>query len=133
MLGAQSSAPSMPNSEHAATQRSRLRDVKTVYVGSFGSADGAEMIRAKVLASILRSGKLDLVEVEGDADAVLTGVASTTATTAQAALRLVARSDKRILWADDAPDRGCPEFCVSVLRVTIGESYEEAGTGKAVQ
>lgn len=43
----------------------RLRDVKMVFVGSFGTGPGADLIRAKVLAALVKSGRLDVVESPG--------------------------------------------------------------------
>jgi hypothetical protein len=51
-----------------------LREVRTVYVGSFGTAEGADLIREKVINRIFKSGKLSLVETREPADPVLTGI-----------------------------------------------------------
>lgn len=92
----------------------RLRDVKTVFVGSFGTGEGADLIRAKVLAALVKSGRLDVVESPERADAILTGSGEVTKDarytqgqgetkdTATAAVRLVGRADQKILWADEA-------------------------------
>jgi hypothetical protein len=45
-----------------------------VYVGSFGTAEGADLIREKVINRIFKSGKLSLVETREPADPVLTGI-----------------------------------------------------------
>jgi hypothetical protein len=90
----------------------RLRNVKTVYIASFGVEQGAEMIRAKVLAGLVKSRKLEVVESEGDADAVLTGIGQVSTQPdpltgkdhADATVRLVGRIDRRILWVDEASD-----------------------------
>jgi hypothetical protein len=81
-----------------------LRDVRTVYVGTFGNGENAETIRAKVLAAIVKSKRITAVLSEEDADAVLTGTALTTECCSDATLRLVARANHKILWADGASD-----------------------------
>lgn len=97
-----------------------LRDVKTVYVGSFGDALGADVIRNKLISHLVKSGRIEVVEKEDQADAILTGAgqvtenhvfdASATATQASthggtryhatAGVTLLSR-DSKILWADD--------------------------------
>ena len=54
-----------------------LKDIKTIYVGSFGNDKGADLIRAKVISRIVKSGRLQVVESEEQADAILTGVGQT--------------------------------------------------------
>lgn len=97
-----------------------LRDVKKVYVGSFGDSAGADVIRNKLISHLVKSGRIEVVEKEDQADAILTGAgqisenhvfnASSTATGgsahgsthyhATAGVRLLSR-DSKILWADD--------------------------------
>jgi len=97
-----------------------LRDVKKVYVGSFGNEFGADVIRNKLISHPVKSGRIEVVEKEEQADAILTGAgqvsanhvfnASSSATGgsahgsthdhATAGVRLLNRESK-ILWADD--------------------------------
>ena len=102
----------------------RLSDVKKIFVGSFGNAEGADLIREKIIVRLVKSGKLTIVESPEDADASLTGVAETSkgvrysassgpyggtaagGTTYNASLvvRLVGKS-RQILWGDEATPR----------------------------
>lgn len=98
-----------------------LQDVKSVYVGSFGDGPGSELIRSKITSRLVKSGRLEVVEVPGQADATLTGVgelsktayynANATTTNANASggtkyhatagARLL-NKEQKILWADEA-------------------------------
>lgn len=102
----------------------RLSDVRKIFVASFGSAEGADLIREKVIVRLVKYGKITVVESPEDADASLAGVAerstgvrynansglngsnATGGTTYNASLvvRLVGKS-KQILWADEATPR----------------------------
>jgi hypothetical protein len=99
----------------------QLKDVTRVYVGTFGDAFGADLIRSKVIAHLVKSHRIEVVENEEQADAILTGAgqvtsshfysasATTTNASAQggtryqatAGIRLLSK-DSKILWADDA-------------------------------
>jgi hypothetical protein len=99
----------------------RLQDVKRVYVGSFGDGPGSELIRSKIISRLVKSNRVEVVEVADRADAVLAGVgevsetayynANATTTSANASggtryhatvgARLVNKQQK-ILWADEA-------------------------------
>jgi hypothetical protein len=61
--------PAVSPSAESATLR--LRDVKTVYVGSFGNGPGADLIRAKVITDLVKSGRLEVAESPENADAIL--------------------------------------------------------------
>ncbi len=98
-----------------------ISEVRKVYVDSLGKGDGAELIREKLKATLIRSGGLIVVESPEAADATLTGVGETTAfetyqasSTAQSAyasggtsyhanlsVRLVSKTGEN-LWADTA-------------------------------
>ena len=108
----------MPLSAQSGVQR--LQDIKRVYVGFFGDGDGADLVRNKIIGHLVKSKRIEVVENEDQADAILTGAAqvtkskyySATATTtsasanggtkyhATAGVRLLSQ-DSRILWADD--------------------------------
>ena len=99
----------------------RVQDIKTIYVGSFGEGPGSDLIRNKVIARLVKSGRVEVVENPESADAILTGVgelskstyysANATTTNASAAggtryhatsaARVLNRQQK-ILWADEA-------------------------------
>lgn len=94
-----------------------LRDVRTIYVASFGDAPGANVIKEKVVNQLVRSGKLRVTESPDSADAALIGLGqimqgfsassygslSEAGTTEQAVVvvRLVSK-DKVILWTDES-------------------------------
>jgi hypothetical protein len=83
----------------------QLKDVKRVYVGTFGEAFGADVIRSKVIAHLVKSHQIDVVENEEQADAILTGAGQVApggrGYQATAGIRLLSKNSK-ILWADDA-------------------------------
>ena len=99
----------------------QLRDVKKIYVGSFGEGESSNLIRAKVISALVKSHQIDVMEDAAPADATLLGAGQVTkedsfaAVTgadgkvnasggtidrATAGVRLVAK-DQRILWVDD--------------------------------
>src|SRR5438128_10358886 len=53
----------------------RLGDIKKIYVASLGTADGADVIREKIIARLVQSGKVAVVESSEEADATLAGIA----------------------------------------------------------
>jgi len=58
-----------------ASEATSLREVRAVYVGSFGNAQGADLIREKVINRLVKSGKVSVVQEPESADAILIGVA----------------------------------------------------------
>jgi hypothetical protein len=102
-----------------------LKDVKAIYVDSFGNAEGANMIREKVINRLAKSQSVSVVLDIGKADAILTGIGEVskgyresanvgayggtagggTIYDATAAIRLITK-DKQILWADEARPSG---------------------------
>jgi hypothetical protein len=98
-----------------------LKDVKAIYVDSLGNAEGAEMIREKVINRLAKSQSVSVVLDIEKADAILTGVGEVstgyhhtasvgtsggsaqggTTYDATVAIRLITK-DKQILWADEA-------------------------------
>jgi hypothetical protein len=103
----------------------RLQDVHKLYVESFGSGEAAEVIRSKVIAQLVKSGRFEAVQSQDQADATLVGSSQVTSAErsgtnviggtviansgtvfhATAGVRLVTKNQK-ILWADDASGRG---------------------------
>jgi hypothetical protein len=57
----------------------RLSDVHKIFVGSLGGGDGANVIREKIIARLVQSGKVTIVNVPAEADAFLTGARQATA------------------------------------------------------
>jgi hypothetical protein len=106
-LGAQEGAP-------------RLQDVRKIYVDAFGTGDGAEVIRSKIISRLVKAGRFEVVQSANQADAVLTGASQLSKTAhysanangqyanasggtryhATAGVQLVTK-DQKILWADD--------------------------------
>jgi len=98
-----------------------LKDVKAIYVDSFGNAEGADMIREKVINRLAKSQSVLVVLDIEKADAILTGIGEVskgyrhsasvgtyggsaqggTTYDATVAIRLITK-DKQILWADEA-------------------------------
>jgi hypothetical protein len=107
LIGAQEGAP-------------RLQDVRRIYVDSFGTGDGADVIRSKIITRLVKAGRFDVVQSADQADAVLTGASQVSKTAhysanangqyanasggtryhATAGVQLVSK-DQKILWADD--------------------------------
>jgi hypothetical protein len=102
----------------------RLGDIKKIYVASLGTAEGADVIREKIISRFVKSGKIVVVESAEEADATLTGIAERsegvryaatngayggsasggTTYSANVVVRLVGRS-KQILWTGEATPR----------------------------
>ena len=95
-----------------------LTEIKTIFVGSFGKADGADIIREKVINRLAKSQRVKIVTVPDKADAILIGAGEVTrgwrhstssdgnasgGTTYDAtlAVRLISKDDE-ILWVDEA-------------------------------
>ena len=101
---------------NAQTRAGGIQDVRKIYVASLGNGEGADVIRSKVINSLVKSRRVEVVENENDADAILAGASqvsaytsfSATTTTASggtsyratAGVRLIGRNS-RILWVDD--------------------------------
>jgi hypothetical protein len=86
-----------------------LREVRTVYVDYFGSAEGAEWIREKVINRIVKSGKVSLAETPESADAAFTGIGTVRQNMgggydATLVARLVGKNNQ-ILWVGEAKPR----------------------------
>jgi len=98
-----------------------LREVRTVYVDYFGSAEGAEWIREKVINRIVKSGKVSLAETPESADATLIGIGTVRQRVsggydATLVARLVGK-DSQILWVGEAKPR---QPSISIGNVRIG-------------
>jgi hypothetical protein len=103
----------------------RLQDVHKIYVDTFSTGVDAEVIRSKVIAQLVKSGRFEVVQSQEQADASLVGSSQVTSAErtganviggtviansgtvyhATAGVRLVGK-DQKILWADDASGRG---------------------------
>lgn len=104
----------------------QLRDVHRIYVDSFGTEDGAEAIRSKIVTDLGKDRHLEIVPSAGEADAVLSGatqiskgprrgpngqIVSPPGGRFQAAVdvRLVGK-DQKIIWTDDPSIRAPSHF-----------------------
>jgi hypothetical protein len=130
---------------HAQAAVPQLRDVKKIYVGSFGDGDGSNVIRNKVITYLVKSHQIDVVEDSASADAVLVGAGQVTkheyysATTtngkvtagggssdhATAGVRLVSK-DQRILWADDVSNSVLASNATSSIADRISKNLLKA-------
>jgi hypothetical protein len=96
----------------------RLRDVKSIHVASLGTAQGASLIREKIIRKLTAARVFSLVDSPQDADAVLAGVGEIVmepghslpgmprdpSSRAALTLRLVSK-EKRVLWTGEAYPR----------------------------
>lgn len=83
-----------------------LTDVKKISVASFGSTEGAGLVREKLINRIVGSGKIVVMEDPSDADAVLNGAVATDiyGRASGASIRIVTK-DGRTLWGSEARAR----------------------------
>ena len=88
----------------------KLGDVNRICVASFGSGEGADLIRQKVINRFLKSGAVTVVDSPAEADATLSGAAELDPLRrgarymAEGVVNLVGK-DKRILWSEDVASR----------------------------
>jgi hypothetical protein len=100
--------------------RQRLQDVRSIYVDSFGTGEGADVIRSKIITRLVKAGRFEVVQSAAQADAVLAGASQVSKTAhysanangeyanasggtryhATAGVQLIGK-DRKILWADD--------------------------------
>ena len=83
----------------------RLGGVKSIYVASLGTEEGAELIRQKIAVWLINSKSITVVESAEDADAILTGMAQCSQVpghgySAVLVVRLNGKSNQ-LLWTDD--------------------------------
>ncbi len=100
------SAPRLSKSTSGLTDANsiqRLAEVRKIAVGSFGSTEGAGLVREKLINRLTGSGKIVVVEDSSDADAVLNGAVATDiyGRASGAAIRVVTK-DGRTLWGSEA-------------------------------
>jgi len=86
-----------------------LKDVKKVYVDSFGNDEGADIIRSKIVTRLVKDRRLQVVLDRDDADAVLIGGGGAIRGASTAGVQLVGK-DRIILWADDFSSNGVGWF-----------------------
>ncbi len=55
-----------------------LAEIRKIYLGDFGTGEGADLVREKVRLRLIESGRFIVVEAVEGADAVLTGAAGVT-------------------------------------------------------
>ena len=86
-----------------------LAQVRQIFLGDFGSLDGAEIVREKVRVLLLSSTRFEVVEREELADAVLKGSVGVSQDVSEGTssysgiglLRLVGRVSERTIWAHE--------------------------------
>lgn len=59
--------------------QNRLDSIRKIYIDNLGDSDSSALIREKLRARLVQSGRFEVVESKEDADAVLTGAASVNA------------------------------------------------------
>lgn len=59
----------------AAQDRSKLSDIKKIYIGELGKEETSDLVREKIRVRLMKSNRFIVVETPEAADAVLTGVA----------------------------------------------------------
>jgi hypothetical protein len=84
--------------------RLQLKDVHTVYVDSFGSDEGADVIRSKIISRLAQDGRVEVVLDRDRADATLTGGGTIRDRNSTAGIQLVDR-ESRIIWAGEVSSR----------------------------
>ena len=55
--------------------KSKLVNVKKIYIGDLGGEDGSDLVREKIRVRLMKSDRFAVVETPDSADAILTGVA----------------------------------------------------------
>jgi hypothetical protein len=58
-----------------AQEKFKLAEIKRIYIGDLGREEGADLVREKIRARLMKSDRFIVVETQETADAVLTGVA----------------------------------------------------------
>jgi hypothetical protein len=94
---------SLPASQEA------LINVKTIYLGDFGNAEGAALVREKLRIRLMKSGRFEVVETPDRADAILAGAAGVDKSISEGEtrykgsglLRLVDTKTQKTLWAHE--------------------------------
>lgn len=86
-----------------------LAQVHAIYLGDFGTEDGADLVREKVRERLMTSKRFAVVESADKADAILTGSAGveetarrgTTGFAGTGLLRLVDARSQKTIWAHE--------------------------------
>lgn len=86
-----------------------LAGIRSIYLGSFGGGDGADLVREKLRVILLNSGRFEVVENQDRADALLIGTAGvdrrtyegTTNYSGSGLLRLVDTKTQKTIWAHE--------------------------------
>src|SRR2546428_12698850 len=90
----------------ASSGPSRLNAIKNIYLGDFGSGEGADLVREKVRVLLSKSDRFAVVKVAETADGILTGSAGAdrtynrdgTSLHGYRVLRLVERKSQQAIW-----------------------------------
>lgn len=101
--------------------RDALSLVRRIYVGTFGTAESADLVKEKVRIRLINSGRFEVVEDSASADAILTGSAGVDVSTDEGTtdykgiglLRLVLVQSKKTVWAHEYRRGRCFHCSVS--------------------
>ena len=89
----------------------RISDVKTIFIGEFGTTEAAALVKEKLSNRLVKSGKLTIIEDERQADAVLTGVVGNNAIgVATVAVVKVVTRERRVIWGGEKTAGGISRF-----------------------
>lgn len=88
---------------------SPLASIKSIYLGDFGSEQGADLVREKLRIRLTNSGRFEVVELPDYADAILTGSAGvdeslyegTSRYRGTGVLRLINTKTQKTVWAHE--------------------------------
>jgi hypothetical protein len=84
----------------SAQSAQRLSDVHKIFVGSLGDGYDADIIREKIIARLVESGKVTIVNAPAGADAFLSGAGQASVHDATAAIELTGKGGD-VLWAGE--------------------------------
>lgn len=102
---------SSDNSLDLAPDQHALASIRSIYLGDFGRAEGADLVREKLRMRLIKSERFNVVEAPEHADAILTGSVGvekhldmdegTTRYRGLGLLRLVDTKTQKTIWAHE--------------------------------
>jgi hypothetical protein len=107
------------------TDQDALGAVHTIFLGDFGGGEGSDLVKEKLRARLLNSGRFEVLESADRADAALKGSAGveksqtkgTTDYRGTGMLRLVGRLSEKTIWAHQYKSGGHWAWSSSSSRV----------------
>lgn len=119
--------------------RAALSTVHRIYLASFGSADGSDLVREKVRVRLMNSGRFEVVDDSTTAHAILTGSAGLDTRTVRGTtdyagiglLRLIDARSHTTIWAHEYR-RGFMfggSVSTRVANQMVDQLLRDAGTG----